>query len=109
MPETRVRTLDDDERRRIGARRLAAALERNPGVRSQGRSLRGAVGRGADRGRPSDRRGSPGHRAPDLRQMLPLLAALPDKLGSNTALCTAVAGWSVGLVLSLMFLEVVRW
>lgn len=98
MVEERKRTLDDSERRRLGAMMVST-------VRGRPRSVkRGDVSsRGSGRGRVSERAAYP------ARPPVQFLFELPERFGSGKALCAATAGWAAGVALSLVFLEVVRW
>lgn len=98
MTAERSRTLGEAERRRLGAMMVASVRGRAQAAKS-GASSRRDAGRGRAAGRAVF----------SARDLVPVLSNLPEKLGSSTALCAAMAGWGIGVALSLVLLEVVRW
>ncbi len=106
MQRGSARTLDESERRRVGAMMVASAQGSLPGGRATPSSSRHGGNREA-RGRDQARRRK--GRADLGRHLVPLLLELPGKVGFRTAFCAAVAAWSLALVLSLGCFEVVRW
>lgn len=114
MDRCPVRTLDEAERRRIGARALAG-VEGGPGSSASAAAATHAPPRdprsGGERvrtGRQADRRRS-GRRAPVMPSLLPLLPELQAKLGFPAAFCVAVTAWLTTVALALGGLGMAVW
>lgn len=98
MQETLARTLDEKERRRVGAMMLTAARGAQASAQRERRDARHhAPVRRRERGAALSRR------------LVSLLLEMPGRLSFKTAFCAAAAAWGGAMVFFLGCFEILPW